>query len=184
MRPDKERILNRLQRVSIHAPREGCDEFKQIDLAPDSKFQFTHPGRGATGAGCSLTAIPRGFNSRTPGGVRLARSSYVSQLLPVSIHAPREGCDIKAHREDTIQLRFNSRTPGGVRLAVSEPIVLPPAVSIHAPREGCDRMKDLLIKYTSKFQFTHPGRGATSEQPTPKERDTVSIHAPREGCDR
>ena len=35
------------------------------------KFQFTHPGRGAT-----------------------ANASHVSRLLPVSIHAPREGCDI------------------------------------------------------------------------------------------
>ena len=30
-------------RVSIHAPGRGAT-FKQIDLAPDSKFQFTHPG--------------------------------------------------------------------------------------------------------------------------------------------
>ena len=37
----------------------------------DAKFQFTHPGRGATFQG-----IPQGFE------------------LEVSIHAPREGCDI------------------------------------------------------------------------------------------
>ena len=34
--------------VSIHAPREGCDSSAE-GLIPDSeKFQFTHPGRGAT----------------------------------------------------------------------------------------------------------------------------------------
>ena len=55
--------------VSIHAPREGCDQ-------------------GAL----RYCALDMGFNSRTPGGVRLD-ISWAS--LPVS--------------------RFNSRTPGGVR---------------------------------------------------------------------
>ena len=59
----------RIYYVSIHAPREGCD-FKSIDLAPDSQFQFTHPGRGAT-------------------PVHLGK--YLTS--DVSIHAPREGCD-------------------------------------------------------------------------------------------
>ena len=58
------------------------------------KFQFTHPGRGAT------IIEPR-----------------IYDLIKVSIHAPREGCDDNdAHVEDV----------------VSE-------VSIHAPREGCDQ---------------------------------------------
>ena len=34
--------------VSIHAPREGCDQTVRFGSATDSKFQFTHPGRGAT----------------------------------------------------------------------------------------------------------------------------------------
>ena len=35
-------------RVSIHAPREGCDT-KLVDTQNASlRFQFTHPGRGAT----------------------------------------------------------------------------------------------------------------------------------------
>ena len=56
-------------------------------------FQFTHPGRGATG-----TFI-----------------DYSIDFYPVSIHAPREGCDaIACH---------------GICLL---------NVSIHAPREGCD----------------------------------------------
>ena len=34
--------------VSIHAPREGCDQ-PDVDLSLQStSFQFTHPGRGAT----------------------------------------------------------------------------------------------------------------------------------------
>ena len=81
------------------------------------QFQFTHPGRGATSA-----------------------SQYGCFRENVSIHAPREGCDI------------------------SKP--LPPlglSVSIHAPREGCDWARCHGRKPPSTFQFTHPGRGATKE---------------------
>ena len=35
-------------RVSIHAPREGCDTFYPSYKSFGNKFQFTHPGRGAT----------------------------------------------------------------------------------------------------------------------------------------
>ena len=36
------------QTVSIHAPREGCDFFFKFILGLFKPFQFTHPGRGAT----------------------------------------------------------------------------------------------------------------------------------------
>ena len=66
-------------RVSIHAPREGCDT-----------------------AGRRSHASRRRFNSRTPGGVRLLRDELMRRFGVVSIHAPREGCDIvaiKLHRK-------------------------------------------------------------------------------------
>ena len=58
--------------VSIHAPREGCDTeyFMMMMVDQRAKFQFTHPGRGAT-----WVATGQG------------------EMLKVSIHAPREGCD-------------------------------------------------------------------------------------------
>ena len=122
--------------VSIHAPREGYDSHLTESLVK-KKFQFTHPGRGATqlvllercllsfqfthpGRGAThvvlkLMLYREGFNSRTPGGVRLCFPVILSQA----------SC-------------FNSRTPGGVRQ------ILKDALFIHV-----------------KFQFTHPGRGAT-----------------------
>ena len=123
--------------VSIHAPREGCDrcilvdayirtgfnsrtpggvrQARQAEINDLKAFQFTHPGRGATGD----------INLRRP-------------TTDVSIHAPREGCDasfslasaiaamfqfthpgrgatlgtIKSENDEPC---FNSRTPGGVR---------------------------------------------------------------------
>ncbi len=55
--------------VSIHAPWEGCD-FRLQQVSTKYKFQFTHPGKGAT------LAIP-----------------FPAVLVTVSIHAPWEGCD-------------------------------------------------------------------------------------------
>ena len=79
--------------VSIHAPREGCDSALKTNdydtrsfnsrtpggvrhLLPhlihnQDMFQFTHPGRGAT--------------DELHGEFRAGK---------VSIHAPREGCDV------------------------------------------------------------------------------------------
>ena len=77
----------------------------------------------------------------------------------ISIHAPREGCDVRV------------RGGGGVA-----------PISIHAPREGCDvGLGDGLMART--FQSTHPVRGATFGNPHRSLAERISIHAPREGCD-
>ena len=126
-----------LDSVSIHAPREGCDP--NLAKAPVIllMFQFTHPGRGATLAYIFDSALSERFNSRTPGGVRLlvnpfrllayqfqfthpGRGATISKSLPtprlsVSIHAPREGCDLSEDSLISSEQSFNSRTPGGVR---------------------------------------------------------------------
>ena len=57
--------------VSIHAPREGCDMYRVFAYPLLRRFQFTHPGRGAT-----------------------SDSMEGKHHLKVSIHAPREGCDV------------------------------------------------------------------------------------------
>ena len=62
------------QKISIHAPREGSDNFRlQIQL-DRRRFQSTLPARGATRG---LTGKPR--------------------LTLISIHAPREGSDLQDH---------------------------------------------------------------------------------------
>ena len=108
-------IIGRL--VSIHAPWEGCDLLVVLLLSLLTKFQFTHPGKGATrrvehsyilrvmfqfthpGKGATVSEneygrIYYGFNSRTLGRVRRKKSEGVKTILSVSIHAPWEGCDL------------------------------------------------------------------------------------------
>ena len=78
------------------------------------------------------------FNSRTPGGVRRSGSILSADRVAVSIHAPREGCDV-GHTTgiDKFDL-FQFTHPGrGATCFVSR-------------QRGRE-----------KFQFTHPGRGAT-----------------------
>ena len=124
-----------------------------------TQFQSTHPARGAT-----------------------ASSSANISVHKISIHAPREGCDLLLVLSKVLLVNFNPRTPRGVRQQhfCSEPgcgefqsthpargatrwlnfIFLTLAISIHAPREGCDPAG---------------GRGMSGSG--------ISIHAPREGCD-
>ena len=80
--------------VSIHAPREGCDGILGQLYGFHIMFQFTHPGRGATSGWSCCKDDAYSFNSRTPGGVRPLVCFVHAVKLGVSIHAPREGCDI------------------------------------------------------------------------------------------
>ena len=126
-------------RVSIHAPREGCDS-------------STSP----------VSSYPSRFNSRTPGGVRRAtRPEHHIISIIVSIHAPREGCDVAMSYTIYPIKSFNSRTPGGVRLSAS-PFSYAIINSFNSRTPGGVRHRELVATYLDvMFQFTHPGRGAT-----------------------
>ena len=137
VRPQGREIPYQGYQVSIHAPREGCDSTRSIRAIFAIEFQFTHPGRGATKVQTLLSMPICSFNSRTPGGVRQRAivvasaesvfqfthpgrgATYSCQLRSnhyrVSIHAPREGCDIDLTPSVCLLISFNSRTPGGVR---------------------------------------------------------------------
>ena len=101
--------------ISIHAPREGCDLCWLFWWRSAYEFQSTHPARGATGfLGAPLCA------------------------RKISIHAPREGCDGQLQGLVLRLENFNPRTPRGVRQRAGRALCIP-----------------------CKFQSTHPARGAT-----------------------
>ena len=83
----RRRVL--VKRVSIHAPREGCDIECEDEMYNLKQFQFTHPGRGAT------ENFARQYN-----------------LDNVSIHAPREGCDGTVSGKDINFEAFQFTHPG------------------------------------------------------------------------
>ena len=148
--------------VSIHAPREGCDLQLLFHLIYRTGFNSRTPG----GVRRQMTHKPyyshQGFNSRTPGGVRQYLSETTSHQGRFQFTHPGRGATGQCFPFRQIGRSFNSRTPGGVR-----------------PRHDANDGR------TVRFQFTHPGRGATRSDLTKSVEDyIVSIHAPREGCDQ
>ena len=107
-------------RISIHAPREGCDR-RRHRLCGSSRVISIHAPR----EGCDFPDLAHNvvymkhFNPRTPRGVRQRTAFPDGQEAGISIHAPREGCDV--------WIGFQS--------------ILTSQISIHAPREGCDGRK-------------------------------------------
>ena len=95
-------IFNISRKISIHAPREGCDVPMSTHFVLVYEFQSTHPVRGATGLGCGL-------------GLGLL----------ISIHAPREGCDCTVLDRMSYRYAFQSTHP--VRGATRSPRFRPSA---------------------------------------------------------
>ena len=125
-------------RFQFTHPGRGATQCWVLASRLYEQFQFTHPGRGATGRFVMLPLSACCFNSRTPGGVRLCTTMRGLQVCAVSIHAPREGCDTSTDLSSSRINGFNSRTPGGVRPKTEHTDSIVLGVSIHAPREGCD----------------------------------------------
>ena len=145
--------------VSIHAPRVGCDDRGDLRscrccrfnsrtpcgvrpddatrAATDAGFQFTHPVWGATHRACG-TYSP----------------------LPVSIHAPRVGCDVILFlfRRLTLMFQFTHPVWGATwhRNGINWPI----SFQFTHPVWGATVSASMSCR-SSTFQFTHPVWGAT-----------------------
>ena len=103
-----------------------------------SRFQFTHPGKGATGSLSVSSSVDTSFNSRTLGRVR-------PRTLPTG--SPTGS--------------FNSRTLGRVRRSFrSDGRVLIEFQFTH-PGKGATSRTHVASPHHPPFQFTHPGKGAT-----------------------
>ena len=134
-----------LPKVSIHAPREGCDPFALSITCAMVSFNSRTPGGVRLQVKLYLL-VKVGFNSRTPGGVRLAHSpSDVDALRLFQFTHPGRGATSKSYQD------IGNKD-----------------VSIHAPREGCDLLSLRISAMIWTFQFTHPGRGATTFYPSYK----------------
>ena len=130
-------------KVSIHAPRAGCDDRKSQIIRANNKFQFTHPVRGATPTYAGIYEVEQTFQFTHPVRGATVDFTRLNVLSNVSIHAPRAGCDTNKSKPYKTLTSFNSRTPCGVRLIWIE---------------------ILSLRFT--FQFTHPVRGATEAHNT------------------
>ena len=126
-----------------------------------SRFQSTHPVRGATVDEIAFKVGDVHFNPRTPCGVRL-RSGIpaIASGTFQSTHPVRGATRTQSVRR-CCKCNFNPRTPCGVRRCRSRP----------------------TRRSRRTFQSTHPVRGATRSRAEDQAGQEISIHAPRAGCD-
>ena len=80
----------RLVVISIHAPREGGRQVQSDAGTEDKVFQSTPPARGATRSRIWILSA-RAFQSTPPARGATLGVLSVLPVLPISIHAPREG---------------------------------------------------------------------------------------------
>ena len=147
-------------KISIHAPRAGCDHRSQ---RPKGRWIY--------------------FNPRTPCGVRPSQRTTAGRTQYFN---PRTPCGVRLvkRRENAVFDYFNPRTPCGVRPTMTIIVDSREHISIHAPRAGCDGFDEHSPSKWSKFQSTHPVRGATNFYVFRcASALRISIHAPRAGCD-
>ena len=105
----------RLQAISIHAPRVGSDAARRHNRRKRCDFNPRSPCGERPATGTRPITGSKYFNPRSPCGERRPRIVQHLHLAPISIHAPRVGSDI-------------------VLLLIFYDIV----ISIHAPRVGSD----------------------------------------------
>ena len=147
--------------ISIHAPLAGCDLLpplghdKLLDFNPrtpcgvrrilcrmaarKSRFQSTHPLRGATFATILDSKLSK-FQSTHPLRGATNRLTYNVLSNHISIHAPLAGCDYEVQPKPMTMAEFQSTHPlrGATARAAryrSTDVML---ISIHAPLAGCD----------------------------------------------
>ena len=146
------------------------------------------------------------FNPPTPRGVGRRLALVHLDKLPISIHPPREGWDVRharlhsspqifqsTHpaRGGTASFRtiirrmryFNPPTPRGVGPSSSTLWVMLFLISIHPPREGWDRRSAPSRQYRRDFNPPTPRGVGLHMIIIDDDFFTISIHPPREGWD-
>ena len=143
--------------ISIHAPREGCDD---QNLNGSSQCQISiHAPR----EGCDLCLCRR-----------------LTSTITISIHAPREGCDVITKFRRSLERDFNPRTPRGVRREVLDNGVVVHGNSNPRTPRGVRPRRKGLHWITDRFQSTHPARGATAGSwPTTSPNANFNPRTPR-----
>ena len=168
--------------ISIHAPLAGCDGHLRPVRASVDHFNprtpcGVRPRRTSTPCGVSR------FQSTHPlRGATLDDSHYNSTSAFQSTH-PLRGATRRRIGGVGRQMHFNPRTPCGVRRGAYVDYDAVWFISIHAPLAGCDGREASARRSTAEFQSTHPLRGATRLSARYSRLMAISIHAPLAGCD-
>ena len=174
--------LGRQDRFQFTHPGKGATIF-MVTFLRFSWFQFTHPGKGATSHWSKSILRPIGFNSRTLGRVRHEGIARQSTELEFQFTHPGKGAtrEIRqSHGTHTVSIHAPWEGCDLGQMASRQNQV---TVSIHAPWEGCDTNSLCTRLVKSKVSIHAPWEGCDSYRGKPIDGHAVSIHAPWEGCD-
>ena len=145
--------------ISIHAPREGCDNLSTKIFETVVSISIHAPREG-----CDFYHL-------------------LFEIRSISIHAPREGCDVGRIILSPISLLFQSTHPvRGATYAIAQVLGVT-VISIHAPREGCDAPAVYVTFPFCRISIHAPREGCDRRRILINCSGKISIHAPREGCD-
>ena len=131
VRPGRHRLLLGRGAISIHAPQWGATSYIP-PATPAIVFQSTHPSgvrlrRLCTG--CRLSD----FNPRTPVECDHPPRMWLARHA-ISIHAPREGCDMVFACRVGVQFQFQSTRPvRGATIRTATPRTCAPYFNPRAP---------------------------------------------------
>ena len=103
--------------ISIHAPRERCDEVPATHRNVNTTLISIHAPRER----CDMTLI-----------------AIFCKAFSISIHAPRERCDVKNPKITKLSTGISIHAPRERCDAGLSMIAQLLMISIHAPRERCD----------------------------------------------
>ena len=124
-------------RVKKTLPVRGATLSNDVFRLPKDLFQSTLPVRGATAGGQAGEDSHR-FQSTLPVRGATDPGGQPPGLLPISIHAPREGSDSPAASSVAPVLHISIHAPREGSDAVWDQMAAAIRISIHAPREGSD----------------------------------------------
>ena len=122
--------------ISTHTSRVGCDRYKKRCPPPIITFLLTHPVWDVTWWGQFLRELPN-FYSHIPCGM-WRRGLKRSNLLDISTHTSRVGCDRKKDTAVHSRYYFYSHIPCGMWRIVITVYLRTIDISTHTSRVGCD----------------------------------------------
>ena len=158
-RDDLEREALHDDRISIRAPRAGCDFLRLQDIAR-ALISIHAPRVGRDNCICVDIRVSLHFNPRAPCGARRLAGHVGRPTLRFQSTRPVWGATVLRAYGCRHADHFNPRAPCGARPTPPRGRCRSSSISIHAPRVGRDRAD---------------GHHAQHE--------SISIHAPRVGRD-
>ena len=150
-----------MESVSIHAPWEGCDQRSRLIRLFGGKVSIHAPWEGCDDAVTPRLILPRGFNSRTLGRVRLPSASSSSSSRRFQFTHPGKGATARAYTSlQGYMFQFTHPGKGATASCSRSRWWLKSFNSRTLGRVRRDATQEARLSLCS-FQFTHPGKGAT-----------------------